>query len=117
MSDTPDWALVAQKLHQDCRQLERELAEVTKQRDELQAIVDEKCRISSLCRDMRIKHDQIKKNLDLALRICRIWFAISKRPNTKQEVIDAQELSLMLFSSCGKDQSFLDVIKTEGGKA
>lgn len=33
MSDTPDWALVAQKLHQDCRQLERELAEVTKQRD------------------------------------------------------------------------------------
>lgn len=35
MSDTTDWAAIAQKLHQDCRQLERELAEVTKQRDVL----------------------------------------------------------------------------------
>jgi hypothetical protein len=53
VSDTTDWAAIAQKLHQDCRQLERELAdantvsatllttkcrelaEVTKQRDEV----------------------------------------------------------------------------------
>lgn len=33
MTNTTDWAAIAQKLHQDCRQLERELAEVTKQRD------------------------------------------------------------------------------------
>lgn len=33
VSDTTDWAAIAQKLHQDCRQLERELAEITKQRD------------------------------------------------------------------------------------
>lgn len=31
MSDTTDWAAIAQKLHQDCRQLERELAKVTNQ--------------------------------------------------------------------------------------
>ena len=33
MSDTTDWAAIAQKLHQDCRALESKIAEVTKQRD------------------------------------------------------------------------------------
>lgn len=33
MSNTTDWAAIAQKLHQDCRALEGKLTEVTKQRD------------------------------------------------------------------------------------
>lgn len=64
VSDTPDWALVAQKIHQDCRKLERELAEVTKQRDELQAIIDEKCRFSTLCREMRMQRDLLIEGLE-----------------------------------------------------
>ena len=35
MSNTTDWAAIAQKLHQNCRALESKLVEVTKQRDEL----------------------------------------------------------------------------------
>jgi len=41
------------------RQLETELATVTEQRDRLQLIVDEQCRVSSVCREYREQRDRL----------------------------------------------------------
>ena len=45
------------------RQLERELNAVTEQRDRLQKIVDEQCRVSSVCREYREQRDRLAEVL------------------------------------------------------
>lgn len=58
MSDTPDWSLVAQKLHQDCRKLERELDEVINQRNRLADDYNKlKESIQSLLQILRIQEE------------------------------------------------------------
>jgi hypothetical protein len=48
-------------------QLERELTAVTEQRDRLQKIVDEQCRVSSVCREYREQRDRLAEVLQLFL--------------------------------------------------
>ena len=44
-------------------ELERELTAVIKERDRLQTIVDEQCRVSSVCREYREQRDRLAEAL------------------------------------------------------
>lgn len=47
----------------DLNILESKLLQVTEQRDRLQKIVDEQCRVSSVCREMKLQRDELAKAL------------------------------------------------------
>jgi len=56
LSPNPETDYSLMKSH--ARKLERELTAVTEQRDRLQKIVDEQCRVSSVCREYREQRDR-----------------------------------------------------------
>jgi len=52
-----------EEAHREIESMERELTAVTEQRDGLQKIIDEQCRVSSVCREYREQRDRLAEAL------------------------------------------------------
>jgi len=57
------WYQIAEEMKLDCRQLERELAEVTEQRDRL-IEQQEQWRLSSVCRELTEQRDRLIETIE-----------------------------------------------------